>query len=195
MSLNTKKLFSWSTLTNLLFVLALAALLFSTRVKTVVISSLMKIGFFQANTDVKKEMPAPEAVFVNEQQIRTNLADLKGKVVFINFWATWCPPCIAEMPSINHLYKKFSHHPDVVFLAVETDGDLTKANAFMLKNAYQLPVYSILGTIPSALLDASLPTTVIIDKNGKIVFRHEGIADYSDPKITKLIEQHIQTTH
>lgn len=111
------------------------------------------------------------------------LNDLKGKVVFINFWATWCPPCIAEMPSINELKTKFAGNEDIVFLMVDVDGKYKKAQTFMNKRKFNLPVYVPHSEIPKEFLGGAIPTTVILDKKGAIAIRLEGGRDYSAPEI------------
>lgn len=111
------------------------------------------------------------------------LNDLKGKVVFINFWATWCPPCITEMPSINELKAKFNGNENIVFLMVDVDGKHKKAQAFMDKRKFDLPVYVPHSEIPKEYLGGAIPTTIILDKNGAIAARIEGGRDYSAPEI------------
>lgn len=120
------------------------------------------------------------------------LNSLKGKVVFINFWATWCPPCIHEMPSINELKKTFENNKEIEFLLVDVDNKIEKSNAFMEKKKYDLPVYVPTGAIPSEYLGNSIPTTVILDKNGKLVARIEGGRDYSSPEIVKFLSDLIE---
>ena len=121
------------------------------------------------------------------------LNDLKGKVVFINFWATWCPPCIAEMPSINELKAKFGENENIIFLMVDVDGKHQKSQAFMDKRKYNLSVYVPHSEIPKEYLTGAIPTTVILDKKGSIAARIEGGRDYSLPEIInglkKLLEE------
>lgn len=117
------------------------------------------------------------------------LDSLKGKVVFINFWATWCPPCIHEMPSINSLWSTFKGNQHIEFLMVDVDNDIEKSAAFFKENSYDLPLYTPSGDIPPEFLGASIPTTVILDKNGQIVERLEGSRDYAAPEITKALEE------
>lgn len=123
----------------------------------------------------------------------TALSELKGKVVFINFWATWCPPCIEEMPSINELKTKFAENDNIVFLMVDVDGKHKKAQDFMVKRKLDLPVYVPHSEIPKDYLAGAIPTTIILDKNGMVVTRIEGGGDYSSPEILnglkKLIEE------
>jgi thiol-disulfide isomerase/thioredoxin len=115
------------------------------------------------------------------------LSDFRGKIVFLNFWATWCPPCLAELPSINSLKKKLADRQDVDFIMLDVDGNLEKSAAFMQNKAYDLNVYAPASNIPSSLLGRGIPVTVIIGKNGDIIYRHEGTADYDTPAILELI--------
>ena len=139
---------------------------------------------------------APEDVDVQFSDSIGNivsLSDLKGKVVFLNFWATWCPPCIAEMPSINQLRQSFKDQNDLVFMLVDVDNNLKKSTAFMKKKNFDLPVYTPAGAIPSKYLEGAIPTTVIIDKKGEIIARIEGGRDYNSPGILKALNQLIDS--
>src|SRR5690606_29413117 len=107
-----------------------------------------------------------EVTFMDEDGKKVSLESLKGKVVFINFWATWCPPCIHEMPSINKLKQSFDADDEIIFLMVDVDGKLDKSTAFMEKNEYDLTVYAPESQIPSDFLGRAIPTTVILDKTG-----------------------------
>lgn len=104
---------------------------------------------------------------------------LHGKVLIVNFWATWCPPCIAEMPSLNKMYQRYKNNSNLAVLMVDADSDFSKSLPFMQKNGYSLPVYVLAGKLPAGLISNAIPTTVIIDKSGRVVARHEGAADYS----------------
>lgn len=134
-----------------------------------------------------------EFSFTDENGKHITLSSLKGKVVFINFWATWCPPCIHEMPSINSLKQSFKGNNDIIFLMVDVDGAMDKSKAFMLDNKYDLQVYEANGEIPSQFLGNAIPTTVILDKNGELVDRMEGGRDYADPAIKKSLDKLLQS--
>lgn len=129
-----------------------------------------------------------EVSFKDKEGKVVQLSALKGKVVFINFWATWCPPCIHELPSIDQLRQSLKDHQDIVFLMVDVDGDIEKSSAFMTENKYDLPLYIAEGEIPTEFLGQSIPTTVILDKAGKIVERLEGSRDYGAPEIKKALQ-------
>src|ERR1700753_3757033 len=106
MSTKRRKI-SISNILTVLFVLFVAAYLYSARVKRWVIMGLMLVGFFKPNIQQvkpgEKLPPAPAMVVQTIDGKTIDLQQQKGKVVFINFWATWCPPCLAEMPSVNDL--------------------------------------------------------------------------------------------
>lgn len=121
-----------------------------------------------------------------------SINDFKGKVVFINFWATWCPPCIHEMPSIEILKNNFKQEDDIVFLMVDIDNKMEKSNQFIADRKLDLPVYVPVGNIPSQFLGAAIPTTVILDKSGEMVVRLEGARDFSAPEIIKAVKDLVE---
>lgn len=101
----------------------------------------------------------PNVFFKDGNGKTVDLASLKGKVVFVNFWATWCPPRIAVMPSINTRNKIFENNEDVVFLMVDADGNYEKSYNFMKMHQYNLKVVSPARRIPSIFMDETVPTT------------------------------------
>ena len=162
-------------------------------VKGLFIRGLMKVGFFQPDVTqtINDGAPLmlPPVTFERADGKQLNLQEQKGKVVFINFWATWCPPCVAEMPSINDLYGKLKANKNIVFIMVDADGDFNKSALFMLKRNYLMPLYRINGNFPESLFKGTLPTTVIFNKEGKMVFHHEGSADYGGTKVSDYLQQ------
>lgn len=127
---------------------------------------------------------APAVLFTDSKGKTIDISKQRGKVLFINFWATWCPPCIAEMPSIAKLQSQLNSK-DILFLMVDVDKNFGKSVKFMDKNGYQLPVYQPAGEVPAAFLSGAIPTTVVIDKAGRVVGRHEGGADYANPEVVQ----------
>ena len=190
----------WFTISNALTAVAMVfvlVILVSPNFKGVVIQGLMKIGLFQPDVSVKNEkMPISKisqgeksgVLFKDETGNVIDISDLKGKVVFINFWATWCPPCIAEMPSINKLQEKFKDNEDFLVLMVDADNQPDKSIKFMAKRNYNLKVFTPASQIPTELLGNALPTTVLLNKKGETVFKHEGGADYTNQEFIKFIE-------
>lgn len=149
--------------------------------KAWVLQRLVSVGLF--NAEIRKEgiqnQPATTSfLYTNETGKTSTTADLKGKVIFVNFWASWCPPCQAEMPSIDALYKRLEKDEGFVFLFMNEDDDKEKAKKYLEKNQYSIPLYSRSGTVSNDIFSGTLPTTIVINKEGKIVLRHEGMAGY-----------------
>lgn len=174
-------------LTNGLFFIALVVLMVNPTARALMIQGLMKVGLFQphiaAPAPKLTSAALPDVLFQDAEGKTVHLTDFKGKVLFINFWATWCPPCIAEMPSINGLYEKLKNNKNIVFLIVDADHNFSKSIPFMRKRKFTMPLYQLAGPVPESLVSNSIPTTTIIDKNGRTTFHQEGGADYSNPKI------------
>lgn len=107
-----------------------------------------------------------------------SFSDFQGKTIFLNFWATWCPPCVAEMPGIESLYQSLQNNPAIVFILISTDDDREKARAFLKRKTYTMPVYFLKGGIPSVFSSRSIPTTYVISPDQKVVMKKNGMADY-----------------
>lgn len=115
-----------------------------------------------------------------------NFSQSKGKIVIVNFWATWCPPCVAEMPSFQKLYNDYGTKVDFYFV---TSEKVEKIEKFMVKNGYNLPIYFETSAPPKLMESNILPTTYLISKSGKIVIDEEGAADWYSTKMRDLIEK------
>ncbi len=111
----------------------------------------------------------------------------QGKVVFLNTWATWCPPCIAEMPVIQELYNKYRNNPDIEFVFATTDPKST-VDKFMADKGYDLPVYYVQSAPPQQLASNTIPITFLIGKSGDITIRKVGAADWNSKKVTDTID-------
>ncbi|MCE2611529.1 TlpA family protein disulfide reductase [Flavobacteriaceae bacterium D16] len=111
--------------------------------------------------------------------------ELRGKVVLINFWASWCPPCVAEMPSLDKLHQEFGDQVRFLFVARDQKDRVV---SYLEKNNYDFPVYFEKGLTPKGLYNNSLPTTYILDKSGRIVLGHVGAADWYSEDTRKLLD-------
>ena len=176
---------------NVLFIGLLLLLLFSPGAKAWLLRQMIAAGLFKP--EIKKEAVAVSATtpllrFRDEQGKTVSTGDLKGKVVFINFWATWCPPCRAEMPSLQELYNQLKDDERIVFLFVNEDEDTAKAKRFLQNKDYTMPLFTREGSFPSAIYSGTLPTTVVLNKDGKPVFQHEGLAAYHSPAFIKQLK-------
>ncbi len=120
---------------------------------------------------------------VGEGKVNFNTSE--GEVILINLWATWCAPCIAEMPSLQKLYNDYGDKMAFYFISNEKEQ---KLYVFLEKNKFDLPVYQPLEPAPEALNSNALPTTYIIDKTGKIVIKKTGVADWNSKKTREILD-------
>lgn len=176
---------------NGLFIFFIVLMLVNPAAKAYVIRGLMQVGLFRPDTDTKKDnyLPAPDAVFTDASGKTVSVSSLKGKVVFLNFWATWCPPCIAEMPGINELHQQFLNNDAIVFIMADADGTLEIAASFLQNHQYNLPLYKAASNMHTDLFTGTLPTTLIINKKGEIVFKETGAANYNTKQFAGFINK------
>lgn len=114
-----------------------------------------------------------------------NLSDFKGKILFLNFWGSWCPPCRAEFPSIQALYESKKDKVNFVLIAMQDDEE--KVKEFLKKRQYTTPVYIAASPISQQLSPNVFPTTFIISKDGKILKRDNGAADWNNKAVHDFI--------
>jgi thiol-disulfide isomerase/thioredoxin len=116
------------------------------------------------------------------------LSDLKGKVVFLNFWATWCGPCRAEMPAMEALHRRFKDR-GLEILAVNCQEKREQAAAFMREGGLSFPVaLDGSGQISGAYGIRAIPTTYILDRRGSVIARIVGSLNWEEPKILAAFE-------
>lgn len=116
--------------------------------------------------------------FLDMDGNRINLEDYRGKTVFINLWATWCPPCRAEMPHISEMYKKVKDTENLEFLMIALDKELVKSKEFIEKKGFSFPVVHASYGLNNSLQSQSIPTTLVISPEGEIVFYQEGMSNF-----------------
>jgi thiol-disulfide isomerase/thioredoxin len=114
-----------------------------------------------------------------------SLEELNDKPVFLNIWATWCPPCIAELPGILDVYQDYKDKVHFVLISNESPD---KVKSFLDKNKYDKHPFYFYQRLPGDLQTKSIPTTYIIDKAGKVVLEKKGSARWSSGKIRKLLD-------
>lgn len=187
--LNSKS--KWAIASDVLFVILIIAMLIPGPRKAIMVGVKRIAMFSPAETktsnrsqlDYKNNSWTLQSIDGEVVQ----LSELKGKVLFINFWATWCPPCIAEMPAIQKLYDQYKNNPDIVFLFV-TDDKTDQVKDFMTRHQYNLPVYRSLDVIPEELQTRSIPKTYLIDKEGSIVISKTGSAKWDSKKMFERLD-------
>ena len=111
-----------------------------------------------------------------------------GKFLFINFWATWCAPCVAEMPSIQKLHDAMKSRENFAMICVARDERSEAIIAFLKENEYSMPVYMLDGEPPEELAMPGIPTTFLIAPDGIIVMRHACYANWNSEKFIAHLE-------
>jgi len=166
---------------SILFYGIIILLIFSPGAKSWVLQQVVSTGLLKAeikNDGAKDLQNAATFSFIDGEGKTSTTADLKGKVVFINFWASWCPPCRAEMPSLENLYQKLKDNSNFVFLFINEDDDRSKGLKYLEANDFTIPFYQASGNVPAEIFSGSLPTTIVLNKKGKVVLKHSGMARY-----------------
>lgn len=125
---------------------------------------------------------APDTELIDGNQNTLKLSELKGSVVFINFWATWCEPCIDELPSIETLFRHFSNNPRFQVITILFKDDRQKALRYMKENGYTFPVYlNPDGSAAKKFKITGVPETFIIDKHGILRYKMIGPERWDSP--------------
>lgn len=144
---------------------------------------------FAYSASVGDDAPSFRARTLNGSETISN-TDLEGKVVFVDFWASWCPPCLKSLPEFETLQTSFSGRDDVVVLAINLDENPQDAKDFINKIDVS---YKILadkeGVIPESFGVNAMPTSYIIDKSGVIRYVHSGYKSGDVQKIKAEIEK------
>lgn len=144
-------------------------------------------------SSIGEGIPAPDFTFPGLDGKNTSLSDYKGKVVLVNIWATWCPPCVEEMPSMQKLYNEFNGK-NFEILAVSIDAAGVDAVApFMKKHKLSFPaLMDPKGTIKSMYRVTGIPESFIIDKQGILVGKIIGPRDWATQEIFGFFQDLIQ---
>ncbi len=116
----------------------------------------------------------------------------QGKVTFISYWATWCPPCIAELPSIAQLYADYGNRVDFVLITQE-DPEVVKR--FLEKKQLNIPAVFPKMNTPEILYEKSIPTNYVIDKTGNIVIKEQGAKDWNSDSVREILDNLITASY
>jgi thiol-disulfide isomerase/thioredoxin len=149
-------------------------------------------GFDPAEDAIPAELPAMtrlgdlQGSFANLQGHDFTFADLRGKIVILNLWATWCPPCLMEMPSLERLWKHFEPGGKVVVLCLSEER-AEDVRSHRVSNM-AMPLHVFTSPVPEELQAEGLPTTFIFDQEGRVIFGHTGMAKWDDPEIIAYLE-------
>ncbi|MBL7113267.1 MAG: TlpA family protein disulfide reductase [Bacteroidales bacterium] len=130
------------------------------------------------SSDFSWKLVSPDGKLIEFEEFR-------GKVVFLNFWATWCPPCRAEMPDIQRLYEDYEDR--IAFILV-TQEDPVNVQSFIEDKGYSVPFYRPASTPPPTLQSSALPTTYIINQQGEIVIKKTGAFRWDSKKANAFLD-------
>lgn len=175
----------WGKASDVFFILLLLAVL-SNDGRIFLQQAILSTGLF-GNMEENTHQPISEEnwnwTLFDETGKRMPLKEIRGNKIFINTWATWCPPCNAEMPYIIELIKET---PNTKYLFVTTEKP-EKVKNHLTKKGWDIPVYYAAQLPIKELSYSSLPTTFIINEEGILIHRSEGMRKWNDEAIVSLL--------
>jgi thiol-disulfide isomerase/thioredoxin len=136
-----------------------------------------------------KGQPFPNVKFIDEEDHETGYAPLLGRPTLVNLWATWCAPCVKELPTLEALSGK---NPSLTVATINQDSaPRASVEAFLQQHQLNLPIYRDPKMAVSTALgpDTVLPTSILYDAQGKEVWRYVGDLDWTSPEAAKLIAE------
>lgn len=129
----------------------------------------------------------PDFELIDTEQNTTRLSALKGSVVFINFWSTWCTSCVEEMPSIERMYRLLADNPSFKVVTILYKDDQTRARAFLAKHGYTFPMYVNPDDSAARIFGITgIPESFIVDKQGSLRAKVIGPADWDSPRMIEM---------
>ncbi len=154
-------------------------------------TALIKATMRKPNVKIEASVPKLVAedyamTFMDMNGKTVSLSDLKNDVILLNFRATWCPPCLAEMPSLQKLYDSYG---DKITMILVSNEDRAVINQYLSTNDYQLPVYMQKSLSSPGFQVGSIPTTYLIAKDGRIVSSKKGAANWNSEKFKAELDE------
>lgn len=136
---------------------------------------------------------APEFRLKTLEGGSVSLADLHGKVVMVHFWATWCPPCVEEIPTLDRLYRSLMGKDFIMLAVSEDEGGAGAVASFIQQNRLNLPVLLDTGSDVARLYGTyKLPETYIVDRQGVVRYKAIGPQDWTDPSSIQVLQNIIE---
>ena len=188
-----KKKTLWGKITDVLLIALIVAMLIpSSRLAVGGFVNRIKAMVMQPSVEQKgnEQKMSPEDFKWQINTIEGNpilFKSFEGKVIFLNFWATWCPPCVGEMPEIQGLYDFYKDNTNIAFIMVSNEEPEPVKN-FIEKRNYTFPVYTSKYRAPEIFYSQSIPVTFLIAKDGRIVIREVGATKWNGKKMRTIIE-------
>ncbi|MHC8947469.1 TlpA family protein disulfide reductase [Sphingobacterium hungaricum] len=167
-----------------------------TRIILTAVLFLMSFGLFAQESGewrVSKGQQGPAFEVVDQSGNRMTSESLKGKVVLINFFATWCPPCRQELPRLQkEIYDKNKDRSDFEVMVLAREEGWDKLNPFIQSNSYTFPIYPDLNRgVYGLFAENTIPRNVVLDKEGKIIYLSIGFSDKEFDKLIKTIDKEL----
>lgn len=136
--------------------------------------------------------PAPDFTLKSNQGKNLRLADLRGQVVMLNFWASWCGPCRQEMPLLDELYERYNP-AGFVLLGVNVDADPKEADKLLGEIPVSFPVvYDTNSKVSESYKVDAMPTTIFIDRDGELRYLHRGYKPGDEADYRKIVKELIR---
>ncbi|HEY3204785.1 MAG TPA: TlpA disulfide reductase family protein [Thermoanaerobaculia bacterium] len=133
---------------------------------------------------------APELPIFDKGGKKVDLAREKGRILIIHFWATWCPPCVEEIPALSRFWDKYRSRADVSLYAISVNNDWKEIDDFMKKNPSAIPLFHDPGAVTARRFGTTqYPETYIVNRNGRVLFRVQGAVNWSDAEVRSRIDQ------
>lgn len=179
----------YSKLLDVLFVVLLLLLLIpSTRKELMTYTS--KVRMYLTSVEENEQKPRVKGqgtlVLQDGRGHQRRMSSYLDKPVFINYWATWCPPCRAEMPTLEKLYQEYGDQVNFLFVSTQP---MAKQQAFLDEYDYDLPVYQLLSKPGGDFNYSVLPTSMIISRDNRVVLRKEGAVNWQSDKVREIFER------
>jgi cytochrome c biogenesis protein CcmG, thiol:disulfide interchange protein DsbE len=133
---------------------------------------------------------APELPILDRAGKKLDLTKEKGHLLIVHFWATWCPPCVEEIPALSKFWDQYRNRSDIVLYAVSVDKDWKTIDTFSAKSPNQLPIYRDPNAATASRFGTTqYPETYIINKAGRVIYRIQGGVEWNNAEIKQRIEQ------
>lgn len=174
---------------NMVFLVMAGILLFHPDARPWLTRRFFALGFYQPTLSVKPANAAPVAFsFITPEGVPSGTQQWKGKWVLLNFWAPWCPPCRAELPALQALYEQLQPNQQVTVFLMDVDGNAARSAPVLQRAGIIIPNLHPAGAIGTQLFSGTLPTTILLNPNGELVWKKEGVANYAHPDFVKSLK-------
>ena len=133
---------------------------------------------------------APTLPIYDRSGKKIDLTQEKGHLTVFHFWATWCPPCVEEIPALSRFWDRYRNRSDIVLYTISVDKDWSTIDAFNKKNPNDLPVYRDPNAVTAQRFGTTqYPETYIVNKAGRVIYRVQGGVEWNDQSVQQRIEQ------